>query len=173
MMVCKKHHYKLALIPPTPYNIASPHSHTEVKKVKNHFIHHRMPLVTPFQLLAFHKNNNVCPLYDGLLNSHHKLALMGVSGCRCPSLMSVLGMGMGMGTDFGFSYGGHGIAEDLAEWCGWMGPLRQGCWVGALVGSLGSSLRKRRPPTQRGCVLCGFGQIGGVTVVPEYHGAGV
>jgi hypothetical protein len=75
-MVCKRRHHELALIPPTPYNIATPHSHTEVKKVKNHFIHHRMPLVTPFQLLAFYKNNNLCPLYDGLQNPHHKLALI-------------------------------------------------------------------------------------------------
>jgi hypothetical protein len=34
MMVCRKRHHKLALIPPTPYNIATPHSHNHVKRSK-------------------------------------------------------------------------------------------------------------------------------------------
>jgi hypothetical protein len=51
-------HHKLALIPPTPYNIATSHSHTEVKKVKNQLKHHiTRPLVTPFHLPATHKSN--------------------------------------------------------------------------------------------------------------------
>jgi hypothetical protein len=56
--VLQNPHHKLALIPPTPYNIATSHSHNHVKKVKNHLKHHIMrPLVTPFHLPATHKSN--------------------------------------------------------------------------------------------------------------------
>jgi hypothetical protein len=70
-------HHKLALIPPTPYNIATSHSHTEVKKVKNHLKHHIMrPLVTPFQLPTTHKNIILSPLFDVCKRRHHELALI-------------------------------------------------------------------------------------------------